>query len=167
MGPKIRRVAFLVVFAFSVVALLWVRAFRPLEREVRPARHDHPAVLLPAGYQPAQGSPLASQLNLASGTPQKDLSVLHDLLAQFTTTFPLGQLPPLGDNEDITAALTGHNRRHLAFLPPDYPLIDAKGRLLDRWGTPYFFHARSAENFDFRSAGPDRQLFTNDDIVRP
>jgi hypothetical protein len=111
-------------------------------------------------------SPLADEINAPGNTPQRDLEILKQLLGQFTSTLKPQYAPPLGDNQDITAALTGHNKLHVVFIPPDHPAIDAKGRLLDRWGTPYFFHARSADTFDIRSAGPDKILFTEDDVVR-
>jgi hypothetical protein len=163
----IRRAVFSTTILVGALVLAWLLLFRASKKKSAASFESNFSALLPAGYRPATGSPSAARLNSADGTPQQDLAVLHDLLRQFTTTFPPGLLPPLGDNEDITAALTGRNRRHLSFLPPGYPLIDARGRLLDRWGTPYFFHARSADTFDLRSAGPDRQLFTKDDLVRP
>ncbi|OAI56225.1 hypothetical protein AYO49_04725 [Verrucomicrobiaceae bacterium SCGC AG-212-N21] len=111
------------------------------------------------------GHPLAAELNAREATPQRDLEILRDLLQSLTTSLKAGNLPPLGDNEDITAALTGHNRRKLVVLPATHPSVDQKGRLLDRWGTPYHFHARSADTFDIRSAGPDKTLFTTDDLT--
>ena len=113
----------------------------------------------------AQGSPQARALNLPSNTPQRDLAVLSGLLSELTTCLHVRNLPPLGDNEDITAALTGRNRMKLVVIPPGHPALDGKGRLVDRWGTPYHFHARSADTFDLRSAGPDKVLFTADDIT--
>ncbi len=112
-----------------------------------------------------QGSPRAAELNRADRTAKQDLVVLHDLLGELTTVLHIANLPPLGDNEDITAALTGKNKMHLVVIPPNHPALDGKGRLMDRWGTPYFFHARSADTFDLRSAGPDKVLFTADDIT--
>jgi hypothetical protein len=35
---------------------------------------------------------------------------------------------------------------------------------LDRFGTPYFFHPISETRIDVRSAGPDRKLWTEDDV---
>ncbi len=157
--PSLRRVGSLAALVVGGVSLLWLRGVRPYERPV-PAR-----ALVPPGHHATAGSPLVRELNAPEGDGRRDLAVLHQLLGQFTTTFTAAQLPPLGDNEDVTAALTGRNRRRLVFLPPDSPLIDARGRLLDRWGTPYFFHAMSAETIELRSAGPDRQLFTADDIT--
>jgi len=125
-----------------------------------------PPAPLPKDQPPPDHSPLADELNAPNNAPQRDLEILKQILGQFTTTLKPGYAPPLGDNHDITAALTGHNKLHITFIPPNHPAIDPQGRLLDRWGTPYFFHARSADTFDLRSAGPDKILFTEDDVVR-
>jgi hypothetical protein len=128
--------------------------------------NPHPAV---SGKNPAETapeySPLADQLLDPALPAAQDLEVLLGLLGQFTTVLRLTERPPLGDNADITAALLGRNRRRLVVIPPHHPAVQ-NGVLVDRWGTPFHFHARSAEAFDVRSAGPDRRLFTNDDLIR-
>ena len=111
------------------------------------------------------GHPLAAELNARESPPQRDLEILREMLLAFTTSLKKPNRPPLGDNQDITAALTGHNKAKQIVIPPDHPSIDGKGRLLDRWGTPFHFHARSADSFDLRSAGPDKILFTADDVT--
>ena len=70
---------------------------------------------------------------------------------------------PVGQNEDITAALLGANPQSLAFLPHGSAAI-ANGQLVDPWGTPYWFHPLSGQQMEIRSAGPDRELFTPDDV---
>lgn len=70
---------------------------------------------------------------------------------------------PVGQNEDITAALLGANPQRLAFLPHGSAAI-AHGQLVDPWGTPYWFHPLSGHEMEIRSAGPDRELFTPDDV---
>lgn len=107
----------------------------------------------------------ADELNAPDGTPQRDLAALRGLITQFTTSLRPQHRPPLGDNADITAALTGGNRLHVVFLPKGHPALGAQGRLVDRWGTPYWFHARGDGAFDVRSAGPDKSLFTADDVA--
>jgi hypothetical protein len=111
-------------------------------------------------------SPLADELNAPGFDTAHDLVVLRGLIGQLTTVLHLAERPPLGDNADLVAALTGRNRRHVVFVPPNHPALRA-GLLVDRWGTPYHFHARSADAIDPRSAGPDRVLFTADDILSP
>ena len=53
----------------------------------------------------------------------------------------------------------------LVILPPDHPALGVDGRLRDRFGTPYFIHPRGHLAFEIRSAGPDRKMFTDDDII--
>ena len=168
MMPKSRHVAVIAGALLLGVggALLWQRG-----RAQRSARGDHsfatdggPTVLgKTPGGAPAY-SPLADELHAARFDAAHDLVVLRGLLAQFTTTFRPAERPPLGDNADIVAALTGRNRRHIVFLPPSHPAL-RDGLLRDREGTPYHFHARSADAIDVRSAGPDHVLFTGDDLV--
>jgi hypothetical protein len=72
---------------------------------------------------------------------------------------------PVGTNPEITKALQGDNPKHLNFLKPDGNRVNANGELVDPWGTPYFFHQLSALDMEIRSAGPDRVLWTADDLV--
>ena len=72
---------------------------------------------------------------------------------------------PVGDNDEITAALAGANPKHLALVSPAVTKRAApQGQLLDRWGVPYFFHARSGTSMEIISAGPDGMLHTEDDL---
>jgi hypothetical protein len=43
--------------------------------------------------------------------------------------------------------------------------INARGELVDYWGTPFFFHQLSGTEMEIRSAGPDRVMWTVDDLV--
>ena len=65
---------------------------------------------------------------------------------------------------DRVEALTGGNQMGVAFIPPDHSAISDKGELLDRWGTPYFFHALSATEVEIQSAGPDGIFWNHDDV---
>ncbi|MCB1228645.1 MAG: hypothetical protein KDN19_00165 [Verrucomicrobiae bacterium] len=101
-------------------------------------------------------------LNQADHSPEADLAFIQDALNTYRAAFhenPFG-----GENEEIVAGLTGRNARGLVVLPPDHPAINQRGQLLDRWGTPYFFHPVSRDEMDVTSAGPDHQLFTGDDV---
>ncbi len=121
---------------------------------------------LPAPEPEPEGSPIAAELHAPQFSPEHDLRVLHELLFQFTTTLRPAERPPLGDNEDITAALTGGNRRKAVFVSSLHPAVRS-GTLIDRWGTPYHFHPRASDAIDVRSAGPDGVLFTEDDLLHP
>jgi len=73
---------------------------------------------------------------------------------------------PVGDNSEITAALTGKNPKQVNFITEDSGLrVNGKGELIDAWGTPFFFHQLSAKLMEIRSAGEDKKLWTFDDLV--
>lgn len=73
---------------------------------------------------------------------------------------------PVGTNPEITKALNGENPREVRFINEDSGLrINARGELVDYWGTPFFFHQLSGSEMEIRSAGPDRVMWTADDLV--
>jgi len=72
---------------------------------------------------------------------------------------------PVGSNAEIMAALMGGNPKHARLGPPGGEGLNEKGELMDRWGTPYFFHQMSATVMEIHSAGPDKQMWTSDDVV--
>ena len=43
--------------------------------------------------------------------------------------------------------------------------INSQGELIDPWGTPYFFHQLSGTEMEIHSAGPDKVMWTQDDLV--
>ncbi len=118
----------------------------------------------PDAKTPAERSHLADNLNAPESNIRADLQLMADVLAAFRSNFPHDG-NPVGDNQEITAALTGKNRLQLALIPRDHPAINAAGELCDRWGTPFFFHAESGTRMAVRSAGPDRKMWTADDVV--
>jgi hypothetical protein len=72
---------------------------------------------------------------------------------------------PVGSNAEITRALLGDNSKQVKTPVPSGSSINAEGELCDRWGTPYFFHQLSSNSMEVRSAGPDRKMWTGDDLV--
>ncbi|WP_156344994.1 hypothetical protein [Verrucomicrobium spinosum] len=71
---------------------------------------------------------------------------------------------PCGHNELIVSSILGSNEKNVQLLPSDSPAIQ-RGELVDEWGTPYWFHTLTDRYIEVRSAGPDRELFTSDDIT--
>jgi hypothetical protein len=116
-----------------------------------------------AGPVPAETSSLADALNSPAHDVRADLHILTACLANFRSNFPRAG-DPVGTNAEITAALTGKNPLRYAVIPPNHPAINRAGELCDRWGTPFFFHAESGTRMTVRSAGPDRKMWTEDDI---
>jgi hypothetical protein len=73
---------------------------------------------------------------------------------------------PVGSNPEITAELNGGNPKGVRFISDDSGLrINGRGESVDYWGTPFFFHQISGTEMEIRSAGPDRKMWTADDIV--
>ena len=108
--------------------------------------------------------PIAARLNAGDSTIQRDLEILSQVLEAWRSNFPR-EGHPVGENFEITRALTGGNRLELALIPPKHPSINSAGELCDRWGTPFRFHQISGEEMEIRSAGPDRRFATGDDAL--
>jgi hypothetical protein len=106
---------------------------------------------------------LAEQLNDEDATAQDDVAVLVELIRVYTRS--MGAVPEGGLNEEIVHGLLGNNPKKLVFMKKDHAKINEQGELLDRFGVPYDFHPVSAELLEIRSAGPDRLIFTSDDVV--
>jgi hypothetical protein len=90
------------------------------------------------------------------------LQNLRTSFRQYASTFGEN---PVGTNLEITSALQGHNARQMNFLKADGNRVNANGELVDVWGTSYFFHQLSGHEMEIRSAGPDRIMYTGDDLV--
>jgi hypothetical protein len=122
-----------------------------------------PGEKLPAAADATtEANPLAAELNAPNSSIRHDLEVVNNLFVNFQTNFHAGN--PVGENAEITAALTGANPLHFAFIPKAHPAINAAGELCDRWGTPFRFHQLSGTQMEIRSAGPDRKFGTADDV---
>lgn len=117
---------------------------------------------LPKNLTRLPSADLAAQLNNPDESPEEDLAIIDLLLTEYRRHFNGN---PVGENEEITAALTGKNPKGLTYLPANSPAIDPQGRLTDRWGSPYFFHAIAAHRMQITSPGPDRQPHTKDDLT--
>ena len=99
----------------------------------------------------------------AGKTPENEVQRIQGTVRKFRAAFGEN---PVGSNPEITRALAGKNTTGAKFLDAATVTLNDKGELLDAWGTPYFFHPVSGTIMEIRSAGPDRKLFTADDIVR-
>jgi len=82
-------------------------------------------------------SAMTAALNAADKTIAEDVDLLKNVFVSFRTGLKGGN--PVGTNREIS-------------------------ELCDRWGTPFFFHQESAYAMGIRSAGPDREMYTEDDV---
>jgi len=173
----LRRLAQIVLVAVALLGLArwFFRPASPVPPPAVPPAARGPAVAVPVGETPPTAraassiteentSHVADALNAADGTIRRDLEILNEVFATFQTNFPATG-NPVGENAEITAALTGENKFHFAFIPPGHRAIDAQGELCDRWGTPFRFHQLSGTRMEIRSAGPDRKFGTADDAI--
>jgi hypothetical protein len=117
-----------------------------------------------APIKPVTQAPALAQLNDPSRSALEDVKLLHELLDNYLQVSKVSRRP-LGLNEDVVVAWTTPGRFGVRFMNPRHPAI-VDGALVDRWGHRYHFHPLSAEEFEVRSAGPDGQLFTADDLVK-
>jgi hypothetical protein len=181
-----RRALALLAVALAVAATIWFTATRPPPGSAgfqpAPPPSDSPTPPPPApqpppAFSPSRPalaavapdpahprSPLADTLHSPATTPEDDLRAIAEILRLYRERF--GALPAFETNAQLVNALAGANPRRLGLLPRDVPAVSpATGELLDRWGTPLHVHAVSREILELRSAGPDRRLFTADDLL--
>lgn len=98
--------------------------------------------------------------------PEDDLSSLAHAVSNLMLLVKGGAPFRMGANEEFAAALMGKNADKLVFLAPPHPCLNERGQIVDRWKTPLFFHVRDATRIDLRSAGPDKEMWTEDDLQR-
>ena len=122
-----------------------------------PPQSKAPITILPVAEE------AAASLNAPTTTADEDLATLELLL---TTYSRHNEGNPVGENDEITAALLGKNQKHIGYLKGSPSFVNTAGQLIDRWSTPYFFHQISANQTEIRSAGPDRKFHTADDLSR-
>jgi hypothetical protein len=96
-------------------------------------------------------------------TALDDVEAVSQILEEYRRAF--GAMPVGEQNDEIVRRLQGENPLGIAVLPKSHPALNGNGELLDRWGTPYRFHPESFWLMTVRSAGPDRQMWSNDDIL--
>lgn len=163
-----RLAAGLLLIGLLAVALGWLWP-RP-SAAPRAAAPAPSSAVRPAGLPESPASPAAdsagARLLAADGSPREDLAALLDLVDTLLQTVPVMQRPPLGFDTDLARALADPDLMGEAALPANHPALRA-GRLVDRWGSPWLVHPLSSDVIQLRSAGPDRRLFTADDLVAP
>ena len=140
----------------------------PVGSSTVPARPDvggQPAMAAPKKSELAttRRPPLADRLGAPATLPAEEPRIVLNVLDAYRRSF--GGYPAGEGNRQFVNALLGANAQKLPFIPADHPRLNARGELVDAWGTPFFFHLLSHNSIEVRSAGPDRLLYTADDIV--
>lgn len=160
---KMALIAMLLLLALGLV-LWWRRSQpRPMSPEAIAAASAQ-ATNRPS--QPLPGDQIMAGYGLPETSPKQDLQSLANTLSNLVLLIKADDPFRLGANEEFAAALRGRNRHRLRFVREDHPCFNNLGQLVDRWQSPLFFHALDASRIDIRSAGPDRVLWTDDDLHR-
>jgi hypothetical protein len=127
------------------------------------------AIVPPPTQAPPRGpAPQAGELTPDPGSltqvgPETALQNVQRAVHQYGEMFGGN---PVGTNPEITSQLNGDNPKHINFIRPQPGAsINAEGELVDAWGTPYFFHQISGSEMEIHSAGPDKVMWTSDDLV--
>jgi hypothetical protein len=109
--------------------------------------------------------PLAITFGDGTAAPEAEPAVLLEILEGYRRL--RGAFPTAEDNAALMRRLTGRAPDSLAVFPEAHPRLDDSGALVDAWGTPFFFHHLSSQALEVRSAGPDREFYTDDDLTAP
>lgn len=115
---------------------------------------------------PLLGEKILRGYAAAQSTPEQDLTLMARLMDNSLLLLKSAANRPLSANEDWAGLLRGQNAASERFLPDTHVALNSQGQLVDRWQAPLFFHAVGGGRYELRSAGPDRKLWTDDDIHR-
>ena len=118
---------------------------------------------MPVVLATALRPPIADRLGHPGTDPAREPEVVLEVLDAYRRA--LGGYPAGADNRQIVRALLGANAHRLPFLPRDHARLSSGGELLDAWGRPFFFHLIARDRVEVRSAGPDREFYTADDLL--
>ena len=109
-------------------------------------------------------APFAQEFGAEGTSPARELELVQLAFADYLSFVKERYQKPFGYHEELLALLVGGNPLRVAPVPPDHPRIDPQGRLTDHWGTAFDIHPLSSTAIEIRSAGPDREMHTADDL---
>ena len=143
------------------------KAANPTATAVPPTNAPNPASLPTPAAVPEKASPTPYVIGSAEAPPEMDPATvvgnMRNVIHNYGSTFNGN---PVGTNPEITAALNGDNPKGIKFINEGMGLrVNGRGELVDYWGTPFFFHQISGSEMEIRSAGPDKKMYTADDLV--
>lgn len=154
--------ASLLVIATVLAAFAWLNRTAPQHASAKPIWYEAPE------KQPAPKTPAPSPLVAAAAISPADrtraltqLARIDRVLRDYKRTYSEF---PIGSNIDITRTLRGDNPKKIIFVTPEEAPINTRGELIDAWQIPYFFHQLSGTQMEIFSPGPDRQMWTPDDL---
>lgn len=167
--PRPRLLLFLSLgLLIGVMLLMWTKFSSPTPSAPSAANPEVQEGSSPQIHPPLElpGEAILKNYAQPSTRPQEDLEALAHTFSNLLLLIKGDSPFRMGANEEFAAALRGKNRTQLRFLSDTHRAFNAQGQLIDRWDTPLYFHAIARDRVDIRSAGPDRQMWTADDLHR-
>lgn len=163
------KVALMILVSSAAWVTLWVSNMitKPIEEVYCIPCWDKPVNLERENITVVADSDFVRFYGSPEGSAETDLQQVLGLIdAAFMVVKNFDEIP-LADNSAFTGFLQGENPHQVAWIPPGHPAVSNEGELLDRWASPLFFHRESSRRTSLRSAGPDRKMWTDDDILWP
>lgn len=118
------------------------------------------------GSMPLLGETILRDYANTNFPPENDLTLMSRLMDNSLLLLKAAANRPLSANEDWADLFRGKNAAREEFIPAGHIALNAQGQLIDRWKSPLFFHALGGGRYEIRSAGPDKKLWTDDDLQR-
>jgi Na+-transporting methylmalonyl-CoA/oxaloacetate decarboxylase gamma subunit len=125
-----------------------------------------PAIVPTTNAAPLLGETILRDYANTNFPPENDLTLMSRLMENSLLLLKSAANRPLSANEDWADLFRGKNGAREEYLPATHIALNAQGQLIDRWRSPLFFHALGGGRYEIRSAGPDKKLWTEDDLHR-
>ena len=172
MNHSVRRLVFSLGVATLLVGFVlhWTRQKDAEKEPPGPAQVSQPPEeQKDTPLEPSQqllGDQLLAQYGKPNGTLAGDMEIFDRYLGNVFILTKQRDPRYYATNEDLVLFLTGQKGNLQPYLSPDSPLLNEKGQITDRFGSPIIIHPFSKDKIEIRSAGPDQVPYTADDIVR-
>lgn len=109
---------------------------------------------------------LLAQYGKPSGTLADDMEIFTRYLTNVFILIKQRDSRHYATNEDLALFLTGQKGNLTPYLSTESSILNAQGQLVDRFGSPLMIHPLSQDQIEIRSAGPDKEPYTEDDITK-
>jgi hypothetical protein len=123
------------------------------------------SVVPPAVVQSTPGDQMLESYGTAETAPREDLQWVQRVLNNALIVVKRADTRHYSTNEDLADFLRGANPDRQVMVSSNSPIFGTDGRIVDRWGSPLIVHPIKNDRLELRSAGPDRQPWTDDDVV--
>ena len=165
--PRKAPLIFIALLALGLVTI-WIFKQPSSTPEAEKITLPKPPPPTPEAMQTPPGDLIGEKLLHAYASEQTtihdDLQAISRVSLSYITLVKNHANQPIGCNADLADALRGKNPHKQRFIPDNHPVFNNDGEMIDRWKTPLFIHPVSAGQWEIRSAGPDKTLWTNDDL---